>query len=174
MATPSTIFLPRKSHGQRSLVGYSLGYCKESDTIEHTCTNIYKHTHTVHVSRRYRWELCRVEKANLKDTYCAIPLIQDSQSDKSIVIESRSEVAKVGGRMWFRGNIRESHHEASQQPGPTQTVRLSLGYLTTEASQWGSLAESGSHAVLLNQAGTLSQGRGMSLVCMWRGTAWRL
>ena len=31
-------------------------------------------------------------------TYCAIPLIQHSQSDQSIVIESRSEVAKAGGK----------------------------------------------------------------------------
>ena len=57
------------------LVGYSPGDCKESDTTEHRCTNIYKHTHThththtVHVSRRYPWELCRVEKANAKDLH---------------------------------------------------------------------------------------------------------
>ena len=31
------IFLPGKFHGQRSLVGYSLG-CKELDTAEHSCT----------------------------------------------------------------------------------------------------------------------------------------
>ena len=33
MATPP-VFLPGKSHGQRSLVGYSPWGCKESDTIE--------------------------------------------------------------------------------------------------------------------------------------------
>ena len=31
------VFLPGKFHGQGSLVGYSLGGCKESDTTEHTC-----------------------------------------------------------------------------------------------------------------------------------------
>ena len=35
------IFLPGKFHGQRSLVGYSLG-CKELDTAEHSCT-AFKH-----------------------------------------------------------------------------------------------------------------------------------
>ena len=35
---PTPIFLPRKSQGQRSLVGYSPRGCKESDTTEHTHT----------------------------------------------------------------------------------------------------------------------------------------
>ena len=38
---PTSIFLPGKFHGQRSLVGYSLG-CKELDTTEHSCT-AFKH-----------------------------------------------------------------------------------------------------------------------------------
>ena len=33
MAMPP-VFLPRESHGQRSLVGYSPWSCKESDTTE--------------------------------------------------------------------------------------------------------------------------------------------
>ena len=33
---PTPVFLPGKSHGQRSLVGYSLWGRKELDTIEHT------------------------------------------------------------------------------------------------------------------------------------------
>ena len=36
---PTPLFLPGKSHGQRSLVGYSLSGCKESDT---TNTYTYK------------------------------------------------------------------------------------------------------------------------------------
>jgi len=173
MAIHSTIFLPGKSHGQRSLVGYSPGDCKESDTTEHRCRNIYKHTHSTCKQKISMGIMQSGKSQSQRLTYCAIPLIQYSQSDKTLVIESRSEVAKVGGRMWLRGNIRESHHEASQQPGPTQTVRLSLGCLT-EASQGGHLGESASHAVLLNQAGMLSRMRGMSLVYMWGGTAWLL
>ena len=34
---PAPIFLPGKSHGQRSLAGYSPWGCKESDTTEHRC-----------------------------------------------------------------------------------------------------------------------------------------
>ena len=33
---PSPVFLPRESHGQKSLVGCSPWGCKESDTTEHT------------------------------------------------------------------------------------------------------------------------------------------
>ena len=35
---PTPIFLPGKSHGQRSLAGYSLWGCRDSDTTEHACT----------------------------------------------------------------------------------------------------------------------------------------
>ena len=33
---PNPVFLPRESHGQRSLSGYSPWGCKESDTTEAT------------------------------------------------------------------------------------------------------------------------------------------
>ena len=33
---PTPVFLSRKSHGQRSLMGYSPCSCKESDMTEHT------------------------------------------------------------------------------------------------------------------------------------------
>ena len=39
---PTPVFVPGKSHGQRSLADYSPWGCKESDTTEHTHT----HTHT--------------------------------------------------------------------------------------------------------------------------------
>ena len=46
---PTPIFLPRESHGQRSLVGCYQWGCKESHTTEHahmqTPTNIQTHTH---------------------------------------------------------------------------------------------------------------------------------
>ena len=40
---PTSVFLPEKSHGQRSLVGYSLCGRKELDTAEQLT-----HTHTTH------------------------------------------------------------------------------------------------------------------------------
>ena len=87
------------------LVGYSPGDCKESDTTEHRCTNIYKHTHThthTHSTCKQKISMGIMQSGKSqcqRFTYCAIPLIQYSQSDKTLVIESRSEVAKVGGRM---------------------------------------------------------------------------
>ena len=48
------VFLPGKSHGQRSLVGYSLWGCKELDT-----TQQLTQTHTKHLSkkrRKIRWK----------------------------------------------------------------------------------------------------------------------
>ena len=40
---PTAVFLPGKTHGKRSLVGYSPGGCKESDMTE--CTHTRMHTH---------------------------------------------------------------------------------------------------------------------------------
>ena len=47
---PTPVFLPGKSHGQRSLVGYSPQGHKESYVAErsraHACTDTHTHTHT--------------------------------------------------------------------------------------------------------------------------------
>ena len=43
---PTPIFLPGGSHGQRSLVGYSLWGCKESDTTERLNTHTGTTQHT--------------------------------------------------------------------------------------------------------------------------------
>ena len=42
---PTPVFLPEKSHRQRSLAGYSPRDCKASDPAE--LTRIYIHTHTL-------------------------------------------------------------------------------------------------------------------------------
>ena len=42
---PTPVFLPTESHGQRSLVGYSLKGPKKLDMIERVCTHT-PHTHT--------------------------------------------------------------------------------------------------------------------------------
>ena len=36
---PTPVFLPGKSHGQKSLLGYSPGGCKELDTTERLCVH---------------------------------------------------------------------------------------------------------------------------------------
>ena len=38
------VLLPGRSHGQRSLAGYSLWGCKESDTTERMCARTHRHT----------------------------------------------------------------------------------------------------------------------------------
>ena len=38
--------MPEKSHGQKSVVGYSLWGHKESNTMEYTHTHTHTHTHT--------------------------------------------------------------------------------------------------------------------------------
>ena len=47
---PILVFLPGKSHGQKSLVGYSPWSCKELDMTEcvcvHACACAHTHTHT--------------------------------------------------------------------------------------------------------------------------------
>ena len=48
---PTSVFLPGKSHGQRSLAGYSPGGHKESDMTEHT------HRHTRHQNNGKTWFL---------------------------------------------------------------------------------------------------------------------
>ena len=43
---PSPVFWPEKSHEQRSLAGYSLWGCKESDTTVWLSACVHTHTHT--------------------------------------------------------------------------------------------------------------------------------
>ena len=43
---PTPVFLPGKSRGQRSLVGYSPWDCKQLDMTERACTCTHAHTHT--------------------------------------------------------------------------------------------------------------------------------
>ena len=49
---PTPLFLPRESHGQRSLVGYSPGGCKEMDTAEAT-----EHAHMQMMSKKITYGL---------------------------------------------------------------------------------------------------------------------
>ena len=48
MAT-TPIFLPKKSHGQRSLTGYNPWGRKESNTTEHSTANSMGHNYTTEV-----------------------------------------------------------------------------------------------------------------------------
>ena len=59
---PTPVFLPEKSHGHRSLVGYSPKGCKELDTVSvyaRTCT--HTHTHTTRISKFTWTDKCSFE-----------------------------------------------------------------------------------------------------------------
>ena len=63
---PTPVFLPGKSHGQRSLEGYSSRGCKESDTTEQLSTaqhHFYQPPAAIQLPSRQRWsfprEACR-------------------------------------------------------------------------------------------------------------------
>ena len=62
---PTPVFLPRKFHGQRSLVGYSPWSCKESDTIEVT-------KHKILRDFRKKEKLCRRVKKRGVTTECDV------------------------------------------------------------------------------------------------------
>ena len=47
---PTSVFLPGKAQGQRSLAGYTPWYQKESDTTEHAHTHMRMHKLSVHYS----------------------------------------------------------------------------------------------------------------------------
>ena len=49
---PTPVFLPGKSHGERSLVGYSPQDCKESDITKHTHTYVYAHQKIIVITMR--------------------------------------------------------------------------------------------------------------------------
>ena len=55
---PTPLFLPGESHGQRSLVGYRLWGCKESNTTAHTHT----HRQNTRTTMRIDELLCNVLK----------------------------------------------------------------------------------------------------------------
>ena len=60
---PSPVFLPGKSNGQKSPVGYSLWGCKELDMTEHT------HTHTHHTTHHTNSCYCLPERRKNTDKY---------------------------------------------------------------------------------------------------------
>ena len=63
---PTPVFLPRKSHGQRSLVGYSPLGCKESDTTEW----LSAHMHLLCAGCLLKTALCAKYNSHCIDAVC--------------------------------------------------------------------------------------------------------
>ena len=82
---PISVFLPGKSHGQRSLMGYSPLGCKESDTVEHAPVSTF-----IQLQRagqedwRWRWNSVNVQSllrsllAGQESVSCLINTINSS------------------------------------------------------------------------------------------------
>ena len=66
MATHPT-FLPGKSHGQRSLVGYSPKGCKESDTTEHISPLTGKYTAPWEQTGGGTWTAAQGDSGNISE-----------------------------------------------------------------------------------------------------------
>ena len=64
---PSPVFLPGKSHGQRSLVGYSPEGCKESDTTEHISPLLGKHTAPWEQREGATWTAAQGDSGNISE-----------------------------------------------------------------------------------------------------------
>ena len=80
---PTPVFLPRKSHGQRSLAGYSLWGHKESNTTKHTCTHAPHPATQTDIFATHPWK-CEAWYIFLKKQM----LILASYLDKALEIQS--------------------------------------------------------------------------------------
>ena len=76
---PTPVFFLEKSHGQRSLAGYSPNGCQESDVTEHTHTYTHTCTHTVHLNNIWKWmnftNIVLSKRQQKKSTYYKISFI---------------------------------------------------------------------------------------------------
>ena len=86
---PSPVFLPEKSHEQRSLAGYSLWGRKESDTTVWLSTCVHTHTHT-----HTRW-YARVDGNGE----------EDNKGDETPDIGGSQELAKDTISFLFTSNV---------------------------------------------------------------------
>ena len=76
---PAPIFLPGKSHRQRSLVGYRPSGCKELDTTKPICTHTHTHTHTHTEGWRHAvsfHHICLLHVTSCLDDYTSLLPVQ--------------------------------------------------------------------------------------------------
>ena len=93
---PTPVFLPGKSHGQRSLAGCSLWGCKDSDTTEHSHSLYIREllTEIVHLGQTQWLQLAGVvsqQEVSIKEWHAA---------SRNLTRTIR-EGLKGGGRRWY-------------------------------------------------------------------------
>ena len=95
---PTPVLLPGKSHGRKSLVGYSPWGCEESDTTERLHFQVFTFVHW-----RRKWQ--------------PIPVFLPG--------ESQGWRSLVGGRLW--GHTESDMTEATQQQQQVVSISLFFG-----------------------------------------------
>ena len=81
---PSPVFLPGKSHGQRSLVGYSPQGCKKLDMTEasqHSTTHIHSKTH-IQIEIECKISCIVMTRKNMRESQRSITNGKNSQKQK--------------------------------------------------------------------------------------------
>ena len=91
---PTSVLFPGKSHGQRSLAGFSTWGCKESDTTEHIC---------LHTSKEF---LDLTQKAQSMSGKIDKLVLNDIQS---FCFSVKDSVKKVKRQARLGGNICKLH-----------------------------------------------------------------
>ena len=116
---PTPLFLPGKSHGQRSLEGYSPWGCKESDVTEVTNTISFHRLSLFH----FRWSLGIVRSGS------RLQLLGYTPSLSWMLV------------VWGQGGVREGHpssrmreaQSSSWRDPPSHTLRILSESLSEEA-----------------------------------------
>ena len=90
---PSPVFLPGKSHGQRSLAGYSKLGCKELDTTE-AAEYIMRHAGLEEAQARIK--IAERNKHNLRYADNTTLMAESEEELKSLLMKVNEESEKVG------------------------------------------------------------------------------
>ena len=94
---PTPIFLPGKSHGQRSLVGYSPWGRKESDTTQWVSATTHIHTHTYILLVPFLWRTLTHTATKGKPSALGNSL-RAPEEEEAICKETKHNWGQVGGR----------------------------------------------------------------------------
>ena len=111
---PTPVFLPRKSHGWRSLVGYGPGGCKESDTTEQlhflftfNCytrnfynKNVLASAYIIFLSFLTDEVLCQWQR---RGRWKRTEILRDSEIARRRPLPSEQEVMRMQNRQWSLG-----------------------------------------------------------------------
>ena len=90
---PSPVFLPGKSHGQRSLAGYSKLGCKELDTTE-AAEYIMRNAGLEEAQARIK--IAERNNNNLRYAYNTTLMAESEEELKSLLMKVNEESEKVG------------------------------------------------------------------------------